>query len=1355
MFFRFRFLCIILFACFGSPAATQNPVFETITIENGLSQGMVFDLLQTRDGFLWVATKDALNRYDGYNFKVFANNPFDPYTLSENTVTALFEDSRSLLWIATESKGVDVYDPHRGRFYHFPQLQGVAFAESQDGDLWVVTRDALFRMAISKVWNGALPEKADLSALVPIQKIRLETYGSLPETLSSIWPKEDGNFVLFSTKRHFEVSAAQNVALPVEAAPFVGKIIGAYQNGGHVWILSDSCSLYYWHDGRMIKQVLSPVLKTGSTHLGKDSQGRIWFSFKGRLWELKPGKTIDFSKPDWVIDQDVKCFSSDRNGNFWIGTLGYGLRKINPKRQAFHIGASNQSIWRVWKSPQGAYFWRNLSEIYGYDPITGVHDKVSFPEMSKVWKRDMAFDEDGTIWILSTDKKTLQETLVACDVNGKVKQQYPFNINDSYYSQLKRSRDGNFWITEAGSSLSCFDFRSKQLSRVDFSQLFGEMAPQVQTLAFAQDGNGDFWIGTQKGLVKCDMSSGTPKFQLLQTDANNPQGLNHNTISCLLPDPAKPAEVLWIGTKGGGINRLDIRTGQVRHITTADGLPDMVVYGILPGNEQPALGHTSFWCSTNRGLAKLVFPLMPKKEDKPIITVFSAAKGLQGSEFNTQAFFKASDGELLFGGVNGFNHFFPEAVLPDTSRPPVFVVGIYINHEAVNLSQRGLKTSLDDLQALHLDYDENNVSFEFAALDFTDPAQNRYRYRLVGVDDDWVETKNTRFAHFAHLSPGRYEFRVQGSNGEGGWQEAATSIVVVVHPPWYRSNWAYLCYMLLLAWGAWRAYRFQIQRVKEREQFAFEQREIERIKALEQLKTNFFSNITHEFRTPLTLMIEPLRLALQKTKDPGLLENLHLAEANSHKLLGLVNQLLDMSKIESGQMTLDLRSGNLTELVRDVFERFLPLAEKRGVKLTFRGDLSFPVDRQPNVVFDASKVELVLNNLISNALKFTPEQGKVEVSLNFSKDPATPQILLQIKDTGIGIPPEALDKIFDRFYQVDGTRTRASEGTGIGLALSRELAELMGGGIRVISPNPESKGSTFVFWLPLVTGSEQKPVDSKPDTPDTIPIDSTANDFQVAPEESPVVLLIEDHADLRQFIRKSIGEKWHVVECSDGEEGLKRAFEVLPDLVISDVMMPRKDGFAVCEALKNDELTAHIPVILLTAKSSVDSKIKGLRTGADDYLSKPFNTEELLARMENLVETRRRLRERFSQGANAISPVQGATDESAFPSSLDRDFMRRFVLALDQHLSDENIGVEDLAQKMLISRVQLYRKLKALTNQSVSDFVRDYRLDKAMTMLKNREGNVGEVASRVGFGSESYFSRAFKERFGIPPSQVM
>lgn len=453
----------------------------------------------------------------------------------------------------------------------------------------------------------------------------------------------------------------------------------------------------------------------------------------------------------------------------------------------------------------------------------------------------------------------------------------------------------------------------------------------------------------------------------------------------------------------------------------------------------------------------------------------------------------------------------------------------------------------------------------------------------------------------------------------------------------------------------------------------------------------------------------------------------------------------------------------------------MPLAEKRGVKLVYPA----PPSGLDNFDFDHGKVELVLNNLISNALKFTPAGGSVRISVGVTqnhpdtrdfgseKKPVyfqTQKILaVRVSDTGIGIAPENLPKIFDRFYQADASRTRAGEGTGIGLALSKELAVLMGGGITVKSEL--GKGSTFTFWLPV--GFTNDDGQFTPDVPARAV--ETENPKQALPKSETrnlnregsksIALVIEDNTELRHFIGRSIEEKgWQVIEASDGEDGIKKAFDFVPDLVVSDVMMPRKDGFAVLEELKNGEMTAHIPVILLTAKSGAESKLKGLRQGADDYLTKPFSAEELLARMENLVENRRRLRAFFSGQLMAQTigdqAMTSGEETAEFLTEPDRVFLRKFTLAIEENLSNEGIGIEDFAKIMLLSRSQLHRKMRALTDKSPTDFVRDYRLERAYAMLKNREGRVGEIALRVGFGNEKYFSTVFREKFGTSPSQI-
>jgi len=1371
------------------PAAgfAQTTQYESLTIEQGLSQGMIFDILQTRDGFLWVATKDGLNRYDGYNFKVFSNDPFDPFSIAENTVTALFEDSRGWLWAGTEAKGLDLFEPRTGRFHHFSMnLQGNnadvgpgvnKILESPDGAIWALKRGAgLMRISIPDTWKNRMPDEPDLEHLTQTQSFQfIGTSGDETATLHNFWLLKNGQFLLTHLHGQFMFDPQSGNYQPVNEhllPAYLNKAIqGDETFGGDLWV-GNQAELRRIRNGEATVFAYPKNLDFQWCSLGSGIKGHVWVAINKQLWDIEPGEDLDFSKPDFTFDAHVTCELTDKNGDIWAGTVGYGLRKINPAKDLFHAGAAGVSIYGVWRDPLGRYYVKArkaITNIFPYDPETGkMGERTAFPD-APYQHIGLTFEPSGATWLLCTSPEMGASGSLRCyDTVGHLVKDFTLKAFVYLSCPLLRTANGLLWVATGNCQLARFDPSTGQFDYFDFRQLFESNVSAVRVLALVEDGNGALWVGTQLGLVKC-----TPKghsgslgfdFQLIKADPNKREGLNNNSIACLLPDPNDPRSVLWIGTKGGGINRLDLRSGQCQHITTDDGLPNNVVYGILSANYPPP-GATELWCSTNRGIAKIV--LHPSTPLRFEITSYTAATGLQDNEFNTQAFSKSDNGELLFGGINGLNHFFSEKLRMDTVQPPVFIVGIEINHQ-----KSKLPAPAEQLSRLELSHDQNNISIEFAALDFTDPSKNRYRYRLVGLDPDWVETSNLRFAHFSHLAPGKYTLRVQGNNGESAWSEA-TPLVIVVNPPWHLSTIAYLCYLSLLVWAGWKVYQFQIGRVKERELLAFEQRETERVKVLEQLKTNFFSNVTHEFRTPLTLILEPLRQLLNNPNDPDRAEKIRLAEGNSRKLLGLVNQLLDMAKLESGSIALDLRRGDLEQTVRDVFESFLPLAEKRGIQLTLQRADWTGSQKLANLEFDAGKVELVLNNLISNALKFTPQGGRVELRIENGEWRKAPfsilnsQFSIKIEDSGIGIPPGALGKIFDRFYQVDSSNTRAGEGTGIGLALSKELAELMGGGIAVESE--EGKGSVFTFWLPVPSsppGSGEKDLllassleqEKAPSRPSSSP-DSAAHSGHLSSSSegpgaaAPVVLVVEDNADLRQFIKSSMLRKWQVVEAADGEEGVRKAIELLPDIVVSDVMMPRKDGLTLCKEMKSHELTAHIPIILLTAKAEIEAKLKGLRTGADDYLTKPFNTEELLARMGNLVETRQRLRERFPQRPTDLS-AQQTEGAAEFLSELDRAFLEKANRVMDEHLADEQFSVDDFARKMLISRAQLYRKIKALTDQNTSDYIRHYRLDRAYQMLKSGTGRVGEVSLLVGFGNEKYFSTVFKEHFGVSPSQV-
>ncbi len=1093
--FRCRLLpALLLWLALPCTGFAQNPAFEKITIEQGLSQGMIFDICQTRDGFLWVATKDGLNRYDGFNFKVFSNDPFDPFSIAENTVISHLEDSRGWLWLGLETKGIDVFEPRTGRFHHFSINTGdsktynstgvCSIEEAPDGSIWFIQHGGgLWRIGIPPEWQNGLPPNTPALAPPTLIPLLLEkNFGNdiVAEALNSVNRRPNGEMLITTNRRQFVFDHKtlqhrsfneQLLILPTPDYQMSECAIGDEQHDGDTWFYrtigsDDKLEIIRIRHGQL---TIYPVPKERTAwrwlRLCRGDAGHCWLTMNGEIWDLAPGEDLDLSKPDLQFDCPLTCLEFDRTGNLWAGTIGYGLRKFNPAKNSFHAGAAGVSVGGIWAS-RGRYFVKDRYLIYAYDPATRqISEKPSFPlfPTGATRQSSLAIEPTGEIWMLGTEPELSTASLFRFPPGSTARpeKKYDFNASLSYADPLLRARDGRLWVAANNGRLVRFDPASERFDYFDYGHLFGDKVNAVRAIALAEGSAGELWVGTQLGLVKCTPSAKGFDFQLITAETANPNGLNNNSIACILP---MPDGQLWLGTKGGGINILDTQTGKVQHITTADGLLNNVVYGILPGNPPPNGGAgegSEFWCSTNRGLAKIV----AQPRGTFAITTFNAALGLQDNEFNTSAFCKADNGELLFGGINGLNLFFPDELRSDTTLPPVYLVGIEINHQ-----KRNLPALAEQLAELELGHDQNNISIEFAALDFTDPSKNRYRYRLVGLDPDWVETGNHRFAHFSHLAPGRYELLVQANNGESAWSDAKP-LVIIVRPPWHRSNLAYLCYFLLLAWAGWRAYQFQIRRVKEREQLAFELRETERVKALEQVKTNFFTNVTHEFRTPLTLIVEPLRQLLKNPNDPERAEKIRSAEGNSRKLLGLVNQLLDMAKLESGSMVLDLRRGDLGQTVRDVFESFLPLAEKRGIQLTLQSADLTTFQKLSNLEFDASKVELVLNNLISNALKFTPAGGKVNVEWKMENgEPSTPSSMLNsqcsiiISDTGIGIPADSLSKVFDRFYQVDGSHTRAGEGTGIGLALSKELAELMGGGIWVESE--VGKGAVFTFWLP-------------------------------------------------------------------------------------------------------------------------------------------------------------------------------------------------------------------------------------------------------------------------------------------------
>jgi signal transduction histidine kinase/AraC-like DNA-binding protein len=631
-----------------------------------------------------------------------------------------------------------------------------------------------------------------------------------------------------------------------------------------------------------------------------------------------------------------------------------------------------------------------------------------------------------------------------------------------------------------------------------------------------------------------------------------------------------------------------------------------------------------------------------------------------------------------------------------------------------------LDTSITEINQIVLSYNENFLSFDFAVLDYTVPRKNNYAYKLDGLDNDWNYVDNRNFAHYTNLSSGEYVFMVKGSNNDGVWNEEGVSIKIIILPPWWKTWWAYLSYAIFFIFALYWIRRYEMNRISYKNQGEIDKAVLKEKEETEKIKSRFFANISHEFRTPLTLIFGPAKDIMDKTNDLKTKENAGIINRNAGRLYGLVNQLLDLSKLEAGRMTLETSEQNIISLLKGLVLSFTSLAERKRITLKFN-----TIEENLNVYIDKEKIVRIVNNLLSNAFKFTPEGGRID----FTVGKMIKELELRISDSGIGIPKERIDNIFDRFYQVDGSHSRESEGSGLGLALTKELVELHKGKIKVEST--EGEGSTFTILLPLgkehlkpneivqkeIREETTKTIEEEDLNPEIEKSKGKADIDVLLETGKPILLIVEDNLDVRNYIVSHL-----------------------------DVMMPKMDGFQFCAKIKTDERTSHIPVILLTAKASGESKIEGLETGADDYIMKPFDAKELKVRIKNLIDQRKKLREHFLQEG-----IFNLDNKNII--SVDKKFLEKAVKIINEHLSDSLFGVESFASKIALSRVTLHKKLIALIGEPPGNLIKRIRLSKAAKLIENKTGNISEIALEVGFNNPAYFSECFKKQFGVTPSQ--
>jgi signal transduction histidine kinase/ligand-binding sensor domain-containing protein/DNA-binding response OmpR family regulator len=1363
-------LLLIAGAC-GALAQEGSPRFTHLTIEDGLSQNTVRALLQDERGFLWVGTKDGLNRYDGYGFVVFRHDPFDERTLSSGYVTALLEDRAGRLWVGTNAGGLNLLDTATGVVSRFAQQVGqqvTALAEDAAGDLWIGTGGAgLYRLRVATIGSPEAVFERFIHAPDDARSLSDDRVTSvLVDQSGALWVGTDNGLNrLDESGRGFDRLGitdglahrwVSTIAETADGTLWLGTPLGLSR-------LVDADSgrfVSYAYPSRSRAYGWSRVLAIAEVSPGQlwlaSPEGLIRFDLSTSSYSVLRHDTHD---PHSLSGNAVNALLRDRTGVLWAGTNGFGISRYDAKTARFetirHTPDPSSildgfSVRAVFEDADGSV-WISAGALYRLDRRTGaMHSFESAPDRpedfgnSGVWS--ITQDRRGTLWfgsfegLYSYDPQTGRSRRYAHDPQRS--DGLPAKI---VYGVFEDSR-GAVWAVTRHHLTRLEDQKAGRfISYVHTPHEPTGTGEELFPSAY-EDASGYFWLATGTGLVRFDPRNGDVR--RFRTDPSDPASLSLDQVRAIAPDPLEPERYLWIGTAGGGLNRLDLRDETFSHVTEHDGLPNNVVYGVLPD------GQGRLWLSTNRGLAR--YDVRSGE-----IKSYDRRDGLQSSEFNSGALFRNSHGRLYFGGIHGVNSFDPEDFVDNPHVPAIVLTGLRIGDRAVAAGDGSglLDRAIWDAAALRLSHRETMVTFEFAALDFSVPEKNRYAYRLHGFDYDWVEAGTARSATYTRLPPGSYTFQVRGSNNDGVWNLEGASVRVVVLPPWWRTWWAYALYAGLFGGLLLGIRRYEMRRIHLEHRLDQASERALQLRELDWAKSRFFANVSHEFRTPLTLTLGPLddiQSGIYGPLDGPMAAQVDLARRSAGRVLDLINQILDVARLESGRTTLHARPLDVGAFVDVVAQPFREMAARKA--MTFEVALpATPVE----VFADPTQLEKAVANLLSNALKFTPEGGTVRVTVTSEDDAAR----VAVRDSGPGIPSADLPHVFDRFYQVNEA-TQTQLGTGIGLALAKEVVDLHGGTLAVESQ--AGFGSTFTLTLPL--GRAHLAPDQVDETAGPWAPGVSSTPLLAAPggdgvsaaeqvvehsDDQTTVLVVEDHPEVRAYIRRHLEPAYHVLEAADGEAALALARTLLPDLVLSDVMMPKLDGLGLCRALRADPETDFIPVILLTAKAAPEDRLEGLAEHCDDYLTKPFDVAELRARIDNLIAMRKRLRERFRQAGadgDTMAPSPLRLPAPADITSADDVFLKRVAEAVEANLGDEAFSVERLAEAVGVSRSQLHRQLRALAGQAPSDLIRTLRLERAAHLLAARAGTVSEIAYAVGFKSVGHFSDRFVDVYGCRPS---
>jgi signal transduction histidine kinase/ligand-binding sensor domain-containing protein/DNA-binding response OmpR family regulator len=1311
-------------------SAASYPI-KYLGIEDGLSNNAVTNIYQDDKGFLWFGTYDGLNRYDGYKFKIYRNKIGDSASLMDNGIYTIEGDLHHKLWIGGR-KGVSVFDPVNEKFSIARYLPaGSSMAGPVSGNIHIIKAGKEGIILIGSESNGLLLFEGDMHTgrQVPLHD-GPQVITAYEVTAVDYEPGGRYAWVFVQGKGLCRYDAVNKTLQVVNKDINKGNCLKA-DSKGLLWLGTDNGLFRY---DRRSNTYSANYIKESSkiVNLCMDKQGVLWIASDGNgMFVLHtPGEqATHFPAPgskQQLSSNAVYSIYEDREGRKWIGTLRGGINIIEPRPHLFELYAFNDdsifgsinnfifsfcedegNIW-IGTDGGGLKYWNREHNTYTrYTRNPAVRGALSSNFITSIIR-----DAGGDIWLSTWFR----------GVNRYNRATRTFE-HFSCFNPFTGMEESNVWLVYEDAQKTLWASTTNNGTLYTFNrakgkfEIFDRSIVNIQCLA--EDSKGNLWGGNYTQLIRIDRARKQHKVYNIGY-----------TIRAIHEDKRGN---FWLGTDGGGLLLFNTRTGSFTAFTDADGLPNNSILRVLEDD------NGNLWLSTYNGLSRF-------DPQKKVFRNFSQSDGLQSNQFTYNAALKLKSGEFMFGGIKGFNIFHPDSVYQQTTTPPLLLTGVKINNVPVEQH---------DVQELKIPYDKAIISFDFVALEYSSPDKISYAYYLDGWDKGWNYVGEARTANYTRLQEGNYVFKIKATNADGKWGREVRTVSITVLPPWYRTWWARMLYITFIGAGIWFFIQYRSRQERLQYEIKLAHLENEKEKEINERKLSFFTNISHEFRTPLTLIINPLKEFIQNQERSEHNEPLGVVYRNARRLLSLVDQLLLFRTADTRGDQLKVTRLNMVELCNEVYLCFSQQAKAR------RMQYHFCCSREHIMLYaDYEKLEIALFNLLSNAFKFTPDEGSILLELQETES----EVTLLIKDNGCGIPADMGNRIFDKFQRAGGRQEHLQTGFGIGLYLVKHFIESHKGAITYSSPANEGTA----FFIRLRKGKAHLAgADLAPDTPARSGIlheladgtDLTVNkenkrarsplkQVEELVTEKRSILLIDDNAEILEYLRQLFANRFIIYEAGNGDEGFALVEKHMPDLVISDIQMEGMNGVELCTRIKQTETLSHIPVILLTSASAADVKIKGLEEGADDYITKPFDKELLLVKVDNIIKNRHLLRQYF------LDSITLKHTSIRVPADY-RDFLNQCIQIVEANLDNEDFSIKTFTQAIGMSHSSLYKKVKSMSGQTINAFIRSIRLRKAAVLMLKENYTINQAAQQVGIGDIRYFREQFFKLFGMNPSEYV